>query len=159
VTAEQISGTEIVRVSYRRAGNGSKEIKPHHVGTGVSYVASVIISALSCKKDSLFIVENPEIHLHPGAQSRLLDFLSYMATRGLQIIVETHSDHIFNGIRKNLKSKKLSTSDVSVYFFKQDEDFLSRPVKICIDENGIIQNQEKGLFDQFDEDLDELLGL
>jgi predicted ATPase len=82
-----------------------------------------------------------------------------MATRGLQIIVETHSDHIFNGVRKNLKAKKLSPSDVGVYFFKQDEDFLSRPVKINIDENGIIQNHEKGLFDQFDDDLDELLGL
>lgn len=85
-------------------------MKPSHVGTGVSYIASVIVSALSCKKGSLFIIENPEIHLHPGAQSKLLEFLSFLAAKGLQIIVETHSDHIFNGLRKSMKQKRISAS-------------------------------------------------
>ena len=134
-------------------------MKPSHVGTGVSYIASVIVSALSCKKGSLFIIENPEIHLHPGAQSKLLEFLSFLAARGLQIIVETHSDHIFNGLRKSMKQKRISAEQERVYFFKLDEHYLSRPVFIKIDENGIIKNYEKGFFDQFDEDLDDLLGL
>ena len=119
----------------------------------------VVISALSCKKGSLFIIENPEIHLHPGAQSKLLEFLSFLSARGLQIIVETHSDHIFNGLRKSIKQKKISAEQAKVYFFKLDENYLSRPVLIEIDENGIVKNYEKGFFDQFDEDLDDLLGL
>lgn len=159
VTAERVLGTEVVRVSYSRKRNGSREVKPSHVGTGVSYIASVIVSALSCKKGSLFIIENPEIHLHPGAQSKLLEFLSFLAARGLQIIVETHSDHIFNGLRKSMKQKRISAEQERVYFFKLDEHYLSRPVFIKIDENGIIKNYEKGFFDQFDEDLDDLLGL
>lgn len=159
VTAERISGTTIVKVSYRRTANGSREVKPHHVGTGVSYVANLIISALSCKKGGLFIVENPEIHLHPGAQSKLLEFFCFLAARGLQIIIETHSDHIFNGVRKSVKVKKISQEDTGIYFFRQDENYLSRPIKIQIDENGVIRNHELGLFDQFDDDLDELLGL
>ena len=77
----------------------------------------------------------------------------------MQIIVETHSDHIFNGLRKSIKQKKISAEQAKVYFFKLDENYLSRPVFIEIDENGIIKNYEKGLFDQFDEDLDDLLGL
>ena len=105
------------------------------------------------------LVENPEIHLHPSAQSRLLDFFSFLASKGLQVIIETHSDHIFNGLRKNINSKRIQAEDTSVYFFKQNKELLSTPVKILIDENGVIKNQEKGLFDQFDEDLDELLGL
>lgn len=159
VTAERISGTEIVRVSYRRGESGSRELKPYHVGTGVSYVANVITAALSCKRGSIFVVENPEIHLHPGAQSRLLEFFCYLAGRGLQIIIETHSDHMFNGVRKHIKKKKITTEEVSIYFFTQDENHLSKPIAIMVDENGVVKNQEKGLFDQFDDDLDELLGL
>ena len=159
VTAERISGTEVVRVSYRRGESGSRELKPCHVGTGVSYVANVITAALSCKKESIFVVENPEIHLHPGAQSRLLEFFCYLAEKGLQIIIETHSDHMFNGVRKHIKKKKITTQKTSIYYFIQDENHLSKPIAIKVDENGIVKNQEKGLFDQFDEDLDELLGL
>ena len=159
ITAERISGTGIVRVSYRRGDSGSRELKPCHVGTGVSYVASVITAALSCKIGSLFVVENPEIHLHPGAQSRLLEFFWYLAEKGLQVIIETHSDHIFNGVRKSIRKSAASAEDVKIYFFTQDENHLSRPVAIHVDENGVIRNQEKGLFDQFDDDLDELLGL
>ena len=159
ITAERIPGTEIVKVSYRKNADGSMDVKPQHVGTGISYISNVIIAALSCKKGSLFVVENPEIHLHPSAQSRLLDFFSFLASKGLQVIIETHSDHIFNGLRKNINSKRIQAEDTSVYFFKQNKELLSTPVKILIDENGVIKNQEKGLFDQFDEDLDELLGL
>jgi predicted ATPase len=159
VTAERIMGTEVVKVSYRRADNNGIGIKPHHVGTGLSYVANVIISALSCKKGSLFIIENPEIHLHPGAQSKLLEFFSFLASKGLQIVIETHSDHIFNGVRKRIKAQDILSDDVSVYFFKLDKNYLSEAVKINISENGKIENHEIGLFDQFDEDLDELLGL
>lgn len=159
VTAERISGTEVVKVSYRREESGSRWVKPHHVGTGVSYVASVITAALSCRKGSIFVVENPEIHLHPGAQSKLLEFFCYLAEKGLQIVIETHSDHIFNGVRKSIKKKEIAPQLVKIYFFIQDENHLSKPIDIQVDENGIIRNQEKGLFDQFDDDLDELLGL
>ena len=88
-----------------------------------------------------------------------MEFLSFLAAKGLQIIVETHSDHIFNGLRKSMKQKRISAEQERVYFFKLDEHYLSRPVFIKIDENGIIKNYEKGFFDQFDEDLDDLLGL
>lgn len=159
ITSERITGTGVVKVSYRKTINGSREVNPHHVGTGVSYVANIIIAALSCKRGSLFIVENPEIHLHPRAQAKLLEFFCFLSARGLQIVMETHSDHIFNGVRKNIKKKEIPLDKVAVYYFKLDENNLSRPVRIKIDENGVLKNHEKGLFDQFDEDLDELLGL
>ena len=58
-----------------------------------------------------------------------------------------------------MKQKRISVEQARVYFFKLDEHYLSRPVFIEIDENGVIKNYEKGFFDQFDEDLDDLLGL
>ena len=159
ITSERIPGTEIVKVAYRQSRGGNREIKPNHVGTGISYVANVIISALYCRKDILFVIENPEIHLHPKAQSKLLDFFCFLAARGLQVIIETHSDHIFNGLRKNIKMGRISERDSNIYFFRQDENLISIPVKISVSKDGVVRNHEKGLFDQFDEDLDELLGL
>ena len=123
------TGNEIVKVAYRQSRGGNREIKPNHVGTGISYVANVIISALSCRKDSLFVIENPEIHLHPKAQSKLLDFFCFLAARGLQVIIETHSDHIFNGLRKNIKMGRISERDSNIYFFRQDENLISIRVK------------------------------
>lgn len=92
IKADDIENTNFVRVVYERTGS-NRPIRPYHIGTGVSYVSNLIVAALSCKKESIFIVENPEIHLHPAAQSRMIEFLSFLAVRGLQVIVETHSDH------------------------------------------------------------------
>lgn len=156
VKAELVEGTSVVKVSFISQGS-TKEYRTCHVGTGVSYLANVIIAALSCTKDSLLIVENPEIHLHPRAQSRFIEFFSFLSSRGLQIIIETHSDHIINGVRKEIKKKRIDTEQVNVYFMKKEEQ-LSQAVKIKINEDGAIINPEKGFFDQFDDDLDILLG-
>lgn len=100
------------------------------------------------------------MHLHPKAQSKLAEFLAFIANNGIQLVIETHSDHIFNGVRKSIKKQLISKDDVSVYYFKMNEDkLLSNPVKVIFDDNGIVSNHQRGLFDQFDDDLDELLGI
>ena len=156
VKAEIVEGTSIVKVAYIAKGS-TKEFRPSHVGTGVSYLATVIIAALSCKKESVLIIENPEIHLHPGAQSKFVEFFAFLASRGLQIILETHSDHIINGVRKEIKRKNLMLDQVAVYFLRQ-ENRISKGVRIDFTSSGSIKNMQDGFFDQFDEDLDELLG-
>lgn len=158
VKAEKIEGTSIVKVSYQTK-NSIKELRPRHVGTGVSYLATVIIAALSCTKESLLIIENPEIHLHPKAQSRFVELFTFLASKGLQIVIETHSDHIINGIRKEIKKDKIALEDVNIYFVKKDERDIAVPVTMQLNKSGTIINEEKGFFDQFDDDLDILLGL
>lgn len=158
IKADYIENTNFVRVVYERNGS-NRPLRPYHIGTGVSYIANLIIAALSCKKGSIFIVENPEIHLHPAAQSKIIEFLAFLSKRGLQVIVETHSDHIFNGVRKLVRSKYMQIEDIQIYFVRKNERECSEAVKIDITKEGKIRNQQKGLFDQFDEDLDELLGL
>lgn len=156
IVADMIEDVNVVRVRFINKEN--KLLRPQHVGTGVSYIAQIIIAALSCKKDDILIIENPEIHLHPKAQSKVIEFLAFLASNGLQIIIETHSDHIFNGIRKAINKKQVKIEQSKIYFCEKDEKELSNPIEIKINENGTIQNPKKGLFDQFDEDLDELLG-
>lgn len=157
VIAEEIPGTELIRVSYRNRELG-RDIRPKNVGTGVSYIAEIIIAAFSCEKDDILIIENPEIHLHPSGQCELMEFLVFLARKGLQVVMETHSDHIFNGLRRCVSSDRISKDKVRIYFFRQNEDKISVPVEISLDEDGRVENQQDGLFDQIEKDLDVILG-
>lgn len=157
ISAEEIPGTELIRVSYSDRELG-KNIRPKNVGTGVSYIAEIIIAAFSCKIGDVLIVENPEIHLHPSGQAELMGFLVFLARQGLQIIMETHSDHIFNGLRRCVSGDQITRDKVCIYFFWKDEEKLSVPVEIILDEDRHVKNQQDGLFDQIEKDLDIILG-
>lgn len=156
ISVEDIIGTDRVKVQY--SYQGSRKLRPSNIGSGVSYIISVLLICLSSKENDLIILENPEIHLHPKAQSKLTDFFVFIANIGIQLIIESHSDHIFNGLRKNICKKKISQKSVVIYFFEL-KDELSKPIKIYINKFGQIENHQDGLFDQFDDDLNELLGL
>lgn len=157
VMAELIQGTELVRVLYGNDRLG-RRIRPKNVGTGVSYLAEIVIAALSCKKGDILMIENPGIHLHPSGQAEFVSFLAFLAQRGLQVVMETHSDHIYNGLRRCISSDWLSCEKAAVYFFSQDESRLCRPVAVKLDEKGHVMNQQDGLFDQIEKDLDIILG-
>ena len=137
--------------------------KPENLGAGISYLLSILIACLSAKKDNIIIVDNPEIHLHPKAQSRLLDFFSFISKKGIQVILESHSDHIFNAIKKNVylfhnstikEEFYLNQEDVIVHFFDN-----KKRSEILISNMGQVENHHEGLFDQFEDDLNVLLGL
>ena len=134
-----------------------RELRPYHVGTGVSFITALLIVTLSMPQDGFVIVENPEIHLHPRAQAVVLDFFARVSRTGRQMLIETHSDHLFNGVRRLLAQRQLTPADVSVYFFKMQDNLESIPVHINLTEKGRMTQYEKGLFDQFDDDLDVIL--
>lgn len=139
----------------------AKLVRPYHMGSGVSFAIGVLVSCLSASPDDddVVIIENPEIHLHPKAQSELTEFLCFAANAGIQIVLETHSDHVFNGIRKSIVKKEITNTDVAVHFFQLDENGLSKNNVITLNEHGRVVEHTKGLFDQFDDDLDQILGL
>ena len=144
-------------VEYKRGD--TKPLRPYHVGSGVSYALSVIISCLSARKNDIVILENPEIHLHPRAQAELTEFICRVANSGVQVIIETHSDHTFNGICKAIVRNEISHNDCSIQYFHLDEDSISHNANIELNKYGRVLNHQKGLFDQFDEDLNAILGL
>lgn len=136
-----------------------KPVRPYHMGSGVSFAIGVLVSCLSANPGNIVVIENPEIHLHPKAQSDLTEFLCFVANAGIQVILETHSDHVFNGIRKSIVKKEIANTDVAVHFFQLDKNALSKNTVIALNEHGRVVTQVKGLFDQFDDDLDQILGL
>ena len=142
-------------VNYKNASG--REIRPYHIGTGVSYISAMLIICLSMAKSDLAIIENPEIHLHPKAQAVMVDFFSFISRSGRQILIETHSDHLFNGVRRLIAQKQFSKEECSIYFFKLQPSLESVPIFIELTEKGRLIKYEKGLFDQFDDDLDVLL--
>ncbi len=154
---EDLGITNILSAKFSYGGNN--DVRPYHIGAGVSYITGIIISSLSAEPEDILIIENPEIHLHPKAQADLTEFLCFIANAGIQIIVESHSDHIFNGIRKAVAKKYINKNKTSIHFFELDKDFLSRNTEIELADTGGIITYKKGLFDQFDDDLDQLLGL
>ena len=163
-----IKKTNYLQVKYNNnPANASSEAlycRPINVGSGISYLISIIISCLGAESDSIIIIENPEIHLHPKAQSKLCDFIYFVSKAGRQLFVETHSDHIFNGLRVGVATGKISQEDISVNFFAMNERCETQCNPILFKEYGkIVGTNDRmdinDLFDQFEIDLNRMLGL
>ncbi len=157
ISVEDLPGTDVVKASYD-IGN-DRNARPCNVGSGISYLISIIVMCLLSEEDDILIIENPEIHLHPKAQSRICDFLYYIANTDRQLFIETHSDHIFNGIRAGIATNAMKKENIIINFFRLDERLCTQNSQIDIGKNGRILNYVEGLFDQFDLDLDRMLRL
>ncbi len=101
-------------VRYR--SDGIPDIMPSELGAGVSYLAKILILCLRAEKGDLIMIENPEIHLHPAAQSRLGEFLAFIAAGGVQLILETHCENILSRIRYEVYVGHIPASDVTIYY-------------------------------------------
>ena len=101
------------------------------------------------------IVENPEAHLHPLSQSRLGKFLGLVAANGVQVILETHSEHIVDGCRIQTAKEK-QCENMKILFFEKKES-CSVCKNINIQDNGELEEWPEGFFDQKRKDLRELL--
>lgn len=157
ISTEEISGTDFVKATYQM--NQVRNIRPGNIGSGVSYLISILIMCLSSPKEGIMVIENPEIHLHPAAQSKLCEFFYFITAADRQIFMETHSDHIFNGFRVGLANRKMKEDTVNIRFTYLDSQYLTQTEKVKIGKYGKVENQVKDLFDQFDIDLNRMLGL
>ncbi|KIP65425.1 hypothetical protein SN11_25140 [Vibrio harveyi] len=138
-------------------GDGQK-YRPINVGFGLSYSLPIIIALLVTKPGGLVIVENPEAHLHPKGQSYLGRLIALTAEAGVQVIVETHSDHIINGMRLMPRLKKVDCNNIKIYQVEADlENHCSRAIPITVNEQGELSEWPDQFFDQQLIDMDILL--
>jgi predicted ATPase len=146
-------------VSLRLRSNAKSEFqRPQNVGFGLTQLFPVLVELLAASPGDLVIVENPEVHLHPKAQQDIGELLALVASCGVQVIVETHSDHVLNGIRLAVKGRgSVAPSEVEIHFFSRDLDGTSRRLSPKIDADGRLDAWPEGFFDQFDQALAALL--
>lgn len=141
-----------------------EDLRAENIGFGVSYSLPVITALLSAKPGALILIENPEAHLHPEGQAELARLMCLVAQRGVQVIVETHSDHIINGVLVNCKrfekeGKGIDREKVSMYYFSgQDEEHAVVYEEVKILHEGEIEYQPKGFFDRIESDREYLIG-
>ena len=90
----------------------NKVIKMTELGVGFSQLAPIILLCLTSKPGTTILLEQPELHLHPKVQQKFADFIIEMTEKNqLQIILETHSDHMLNRIRRRIAQAKLENND------------------------------------------------
>mgnify|MGYP002622703172 CR=1 FL=1 len=152
----QHGGQYDLKYGYEVPGKTTIYHSALNTGFGISYVLSVIVAILSARPGALLLIENPEAHIHPSGQAALMKLISKAAMQGIQIILETHSDHIVNGALVNWKELHADKSLLAVYYFERDESLNSKPVRLEIGDNGRIKNAPLGFFDQMKADLEVL---
>lgn len=160
--AERIKQTDLVTLgfSYKSTelAQDSERRRPTNVGFGLTYCLPIVTACLSAPPGSLLLLENPEAHLHPRGQAALGTLLAKCAADGVQILVETHSDHVLNGIRLAVKHQTIAHTAVSLCHFVRDtatgDSYLQNPMILP---NGELSAWPEGFFDEWENSLDELL--
>jgi hypothetical protein len=116
------------------------------VGVGVSQVIPVIVAALFAQPGHIVIVEEPESHLHPLAQSKLAELLAQVSNeRNVQFIVETHSEHLFRRMQTLIASQQIKSKDAAMYFVERDGKAACMR-SLELDDFGRVKNWPEGFF-------------
>lgn len=160
VKIEEVGSGFAIKYNFDvKEGMPTNNFRAENVGFGVTYALPIIVAILAAKKDALILIENPEAHLHPHAQVKLAQLICLAAEVGIQIIIETHSDHILNGVLVACKNKQIKKDNIKIYQFDRNETLhCAQAIPIEVLEGGKLKNQPKGFFDQIDKDLEILMG-
>ena len=133
----------------------SRRHRATNVGFGLSYVLPVVL-ALLAPPGALCLIENPEAHLHPRGQTKLAELAARAATAGVQVFVETHSDHFVDGVRIAVRDGLIPAADAAIHYFER-RDGRADVASPVIDSDGRLSYWPAGFFDQHDENLARLL--
>ena len=161
IDIQDIANTDLSKIGYYFSDKEkSNTFRPTNIGFGVSYALPVITALLKAKPGSTLIIENPEAHLHPRGQRKIGELISKCAASGVQVFIETHSDHILNGIRIMVKNAQIKNDDVYVFFFEKKFDpagvqhIVKKPK---IDSKGKFDFWPDNFFDEWEKALDEII--
>ena len=129
-----------------RKYKGGPEVRLTDVGFGVSQVLPVLILCYYVPEGSILILEQPEAHLHPKVQSELADLLiEVVKNRQLQIILESHSEHLLIRLMRRIAEEQISADDTVFYFCEMNEG-VSEIERLDVDDYGNITNWPQNFF-------------
>ncbi|CAM3689757.1 AAA family ATPase [Sphingobacterium prati] len=138
----------------------TNKFKPQNVGFGISYALHVVTAILKAKEGDLVVIENPESHIHPRGQAELGKLIAKAALNNIQIIIETHSDHIVNGVRVAVKENPELKDEVILHYFEktiEEKEQYSKISDITIDNKGSLSIYPKNFLDEWSNQLFRLM--
>lgn len=128
---------------------GQKDRSLTEVGVGVGQVLPVLVMGLLSASNTLLLMAQPELHLHPSVQSRLGDFFIGLAKCQKQCLIETHSENLVSQLRYHIvQAGGMDKSDCMIYFVDQDEKGAATFAPVEISPQGNILNWPEGFFDE-----------
>lgn len=151
---------DVIKLSFRypQTKGLSRERRPINVGFGLTYTMPILLAILTARPGALLLIENPEAHLHPKGQTELGILMAQAAQNGIQLIVETHSDHLINGIRVAVKNGLVARENVLIQFFAGSVTAQGTSVQtLNIDQNGKIDNWPEDFLAEWESNLFKLI--
>jgi predicted ATPase len=137
--------------------SGGKEVDLSAVGTGVSQLLPVLMAVLLTRPQEILIIEQPELHLNPAIEKELATFLLNSARCGRQIVVETHSEHLVNRLRRHIAEGTEVEKEAIGILFAQQTDGITQYHAAEINDIGGIVNWPQGFLDLGANEAKELL--
>jgi predicted ATPase len=156
---QALRSTDTLQSTFRFRIGAQESVRPTNMGFGVSYALPIVVQGLLMAPGEILIVENPEAHLHPAGQSAMGRFLGLCAADGVQVIVETHSDHVLHGICLAALEDRhpLRREDVLIHHFLMEPQAGQLVLAIELDRRGGFTSNPPGFFDQSAKDLQAIL--
>lgn len=151
----------MLEYDYKQPNLGyTNRYKPENVGFGISYGLSVVVALLAARPGQLIIIENPESHIHARGQAELGKLIAKTAMNDVQVIIETHSDHILNGVRVAVKENDILKDKVIGFYFErviESSEQYSKITNIEIDQNGELNEYPKNMLEEWSNQLFKLM--
>lgn len=154
---QAVSVASTLALQFRLSDTGEWR-RPANVGYGLTYAFPILVALLAAKRGDIVVIDSPEAHLHPQAQSRMGHMLATFAGAGIQLLIETHSDHVLNGARLAVRDSVIKAEDISLVFFSGASSDGHGVTSPRIDCEGRINEWPEGFFDQSDKDVSRLAG-
>lgn len=161
VAAHRAMDATQLRFSFTGPLGNTNEYRATNVGFGLTYTLSVIVAVLSARPGSVLTIENPEAHLHPRGQVRIANLLAKAAAAGVQVLIETHSDHVLNGVRLAVFDGILAPEATCMHYFERrvtPESIYHTYATPKIDSEGRLDHWPEGFFDEYEQSLGRLIG-
>jgi predicted ATPase len=115
----------------------SQEADIMNVGIGTSQVLPVLLTGLLSSQGDILLFEQPELHLHPFSQSRLVDFFAELARNRRTVVVETHSEHMLLRLRYLLLDEQIDSDKIAIVFFQNEGSTIVKEAHV--DGNGSVE--------------------
>lgn len=128
--------------------SGGGEHRATNVGFGLSYVLPIVVSCLAAQRGDVIMIENPEAHMHPRAQSQIANLCVRAAIGGAQVLLETHSEHVVNAVRIAAGEKILDSRQIRLYFFDRSTEDSQSIRDLRVLPTGAVSDWPSGFFDE-----------